>query len=174
MEQIVIHAAAYRANFAELSNAFSKDLSPRVELFELLISTSQLYLDCLLFLRDLSALNENTTDADVPEHDSNISREIELRRQFRSVLQNSKSWGYLDIKHPMSSDDLQTREDYIDNYSLHLPEIHEETYTIERYARDFLSTRSQTSLVDLDIGLRHLAFNHVLFVQPALQRLSSD
>lgn len=175
LERVIVHSVDYRTRFADVSASFSQGLSPQQSLFELLIATSELYLDCLLVLRVLPSLHGHAVDgAEVTKDAGDASREMHLRQHLRGTLDGSRSWSYLDLKHPLAEDNLATQEDYINNYALHLPEIHEETYQVEQYARDFIQTRNNLALVDLEIGLRHLAFNHAIFVLPALQWPSTE
>jgi hypothetical protein len=65
--------------------------------------------------------------------------------------------------------DLHTLEDYKSRFALHLPEIYEEPFRVEICAKDFLASHSSSVLAEIDVGLGHLARNHVGFVLQALE-----
>lgn len=72
------------------------------------------------------------------------------------------------------SSGLWTRRDYLENLSLHLPEIYEETIRTEENTRIFLSTRSRRALSDATVGMQHLAVHHISFAIQALQWMAEE
>lgn len=176
LETIASDSADYRGKMSVVIEAFRSDSSARQAIFETLICTSRLYLDHLHFSQALPALQAIAIDLlDTTHYPSGVDRERALRKHLEDVLNRSLSWRLVDLKNTLAElVGLKTPQDYIDSFTLHLPEIHEETYTTERCAREFLLTRSDDALVELTFGLQHLACNHISFVQPALQWSSTD
>ena len=169
--KIASDSVEFRHRLDDVIDAFADGRVARQQLFELLICTSELYLNYLLFMKDLTYFSELSVDApDSQVYSSNVHREMELRNRFRTVLQRSKSWDHADLQNSLAElAGLRTRTDYIDSFTLHLPEIHEETYLVEECARHFVASKDTKVLTELTFGLQHLACNHISFVQPALQ-----
>ena len=170
LQQVIDHCVDYRASFALVFAAFSTGISPQEALFNLLVVTTRLYLDCLLILRHSSALHRLALDdSETADVGSDVTREMELRKQFRVVMEGSKSWSFLTLDHPMAFPQFRTQEAYLNHYALHLPEMHEETFFLEECAQRLIKSLSSKALVDLEIGLKHLCFNHAIFAMPILQ-----
>jgi hypothetical protein len=97
-------------------------------------------------------------------------RERNLREKFRERLESSPCWIHFKPQNPSSADTgLKTLQDYIEKFTLHLPEIYEETLRVEVCAKSFLNNHNDSALAQLVVGLQHLGRNHISFVLQALE-----
>jgi hypothetical protein len=158
---------------------FSPDLSNPTDwqryFFDVLLCTSQLYLDYLLLQKAESQLGAISRKTKHRTRGTDTKRESLLRRLYRERLESSTHWTHFIPENPFSdSTGLRTNEDYINEFALHLPEIYEETFRVEGLARDFLTDHSTNLLAQMLVGMEHLARHHVSFVQQALQWAADD
>jgi hypothetical protein len=142
----------------------------------MLASTSQLYLDYVLIRSDMPKLEKLSRRARRVEpfeayiDRASINRETVLRRQFRKQLESLNCWSYFEPDNAFSEHTgLHTLQDYINNFALHLPEIYEETFRVEKCARNFRENQNDSDLADLIIGLEHLGRHHISFAHLALE-----
>lgn len=109
------------------------------------------------------------------DSDASFRRETNLRARMRDRLESAFPWGCFLTENAFSRNTgLWERRDFIERFSLHLPEIYEETIMTEGHTRAFLSSGSQQALSDLMVGMEHLAINHVSFVLQALQWVAGE
>jgi hypothetical protein len=144
--------------------------------FDMLVCTSQLYLDYLFVLKDSPSYEANRTEAHGQKLiGANNQREIELRKRFQRALASSPHWKHFVPENPFSDETgLRTLDDYLHRFSHHLPEIYEETFRIESYIKIFLENRSEEALAGLLVGLLHMGRHHISFVQQALEWAADD
>lgn len=143
---------------------------------DLLISVSQLHLGCLIFVHNSYGFEAGSsfisTDR-LPKID--ISREQSFRSKLRAYLESRIFW---DDFHPEDASlmpiELRTAQDYLDNLSLHLPEIYEESLRIEGYVNVFRESSSGLVFTSVIVGLQHISRNHIAFVQPTLEWISNE
>ena len=178
LQNSIPHLVHYRET---LDRIFSKPPKSPNELqryfFDLLVCTSQLYLDYLFVLKDSSSYETKRTrvrSQKLPKAD--IHREKDLRERFQLALASSPHWKYFAPEENAFSDEigLRTLDDYLHSFSLHLPEIYEETFRIESFIKIFLENRSDDALVGLLVGLQHMGRNHISFVQQTLECAAED
>lgn len=140
-------------------------------LFEILVCTSQLYLDYLLVVRNLPALDavsSKGSSSDLVRAD--VLRERNLREKLKHELESSPPWNHFRPENSFSEfTGLRSLQDYMDQFTLHLPEIYEETFRAEVCTKDFLANRNAFALAQLVVALQHLARNHIGFVLQALE-----
>jgi len=174
LEKLVSHLVAYRV---VMERIFSEPLSGpdecREYFFELLISASTLYLDYLLVLRELSKVHaRRRTASDFIKPD--IQREASLRRRFTERIQSLPSWKGFQPEMAFSEyTGLRNLTDYLHSFTVHLPEIYEETFSAEQYAKRMLEGSGESGS-RLTVSLEHLARNHISFVIQALQWAAAE
>ncbi|MGH9437588.1 MAG: hypothetical protein ACRD22_06760 [Terriglobia bacterium] len=172
LRQLIFDLREYRTI---LERAFSRKLSRprdcRRYFLELLIIASKLYLDYLRILHDMRSLERKAIKMqDDTRIDTDIQRERLLRTRLRSRLESLPCWSQFRPANSFSeTTGLRTLSDYIDSLAHHLPEVHEETFQTEAYAREFRNSRSSAALAGLSVGLEHLGRNHISFVHFALE-----
>ncbi len=171
LEKLSSDLVSYRKIVDRIFSADSLDLRQwQRYFFDVLISVSQLYLDYLLVMKEVPALEAVSSKR--PRFDivsTDIHRERILRKRLREQLESSPHWVHFRPQNPFSEDTgLRTLQDYIDKFALHLPEIYEETFRVELCTKKFITTHSDSALAQLIVGLEHLGRNHISFVQQAL------
>lgn len=138
---------------------------------EILMRTSELYLDYRLFIKYLPDLEAASIDGD--DHDvfhTNRGREREFRQRLTKGLELSHQWTLFKPIVALSSlIGLRTQQDYLNNFRLHLPEIYEETFRVEECVTAFSASRQSSVLAALTISFQHMGRNHILFLMPALE-----
>jgi hypothetical protein len=144
-------------------------------LFEILVCTSQVYLDYLLVAKNLPALEAISLKGKSYQLRADSLREQNLREKLKRELESSPSWNQFQPANPFSdSTGLRSLHDYFNSLTLHLPEIYEETFRAEGLAKSFLANRSDATLAQLTVSLQHLGRNHCSFVLQALQWASDE
>jgi hypothetical protein len=143
---------------------------------DILICTSQLYLDYLLVTKSLHALEADASEsgrADVVS--ANIAHEMRLRAELRNKLTSSSTWlGFTPENSFSDLTGLHELQDYVNNLTLHLPEIYEETFRIEICTKDFLTSHNNSVLAQLAISLQHIGRNHISFVLQVLEWVADE
>jgi len=174
LHNLVASTTAYRATVDRLfSEPMSDPEAARKYFFELLISVTQLYLAYLLVARDRDEIDSASAAGThrTERIRSDIQREMSLRKRLEERLEALPCWSYFDPGDDFAEETgLRTLKDYVDSFSLHLPEIYEETLRVEYYARSLLEGDNGSVLVDLIVGLEHLGRHHISFVHFALER----
>jgi hypothetical protein len=172
LERLQLDLVNYRkAVDRTFSSPFTSARDWQQHFLEILICTSQLYLDYLLVTRSLPDLQILSSKDDRSEHiRGNLLREKELRERLKQGLESSPYWIHFEPGNPFSElTGLRRLQDYIDKFALHLPEIYEETFRVEACTKNFLSGHKDSALTQLVVGLQHLGRNHISFVQQALE-----
>ena len=172
LEKINSDLTSYREAFDQLvSVATTTPADWRQRLFAILICASQLYLDYLLAMRDLPALEAVSSEVRSVPVRANTLRERELREQLQQKLRSSSSWNHsFQPKNPFSElTGLRGLQDYTERFTLHLPEIYEETLRVETCIKDFTASHDDSALAQIIVGLQHLGRNHISFVLQALE-----
>jgi hypothetical protein len=143
---------------------------------EILSCSLQLYLDYLLVVRDLPTFESISSKGSVNDRvRADAIRERSLRERLKQKLESSTCWSYFNPKNSFSElTGLCSLKDYWDKFTLHLPEIYEETFRVEACVKDFLARRDESSLAQIVIGLQHLGRNHISFLLQALEWASDD
>jgi hypothetical protein len=143
---------------------------------EILISASKLYLDYLLVMKNLSAMEIASSKSSSTGHlRVDTLRERNLRERLKHELQSSHSWNHFRPQNPFSGlTGLHTTQDYTDRLTLHLPEIYEETFRVEAYTKTFLANHDGPTLARLAVGLQHLGRNHIAFVLQPLEWVADE
>jgi hypothetical protein len=145
-------------------------------LLEVLVCASQLYLDYLLVVRNLSALEAVASKGGGSDRvRADVLRERNLREKLKHELESSPSWNHFRPENPFSElTGLRSLQDYTDRFTLHLPEIYEETFGVEFCVKSFLANHNSAALAQTFIGLQHLGRNHISFVLQALEWASDE
>jgi len=137
---------------------------------------SRLYLDDVCFLRNeatLSRVSKRKINGPLRKIDS--KRELEFRSKIKIRLESPAIWAWFEPDNPFSvMSDLRVLKDYKNSFTLHLPEIYEETFRVESCAKDFMKSASSSTLTELAVGLNHLARNHIGFVLHALEGVTDE
>ena len=138
---------------------------------EILICTTRLYLDYLLVTKSLPELESLASKGrDMGQPSTNNSREMTLRAELKKRLDSSTGWPGFVPQNPFSNlTGLRTLRNYVNSFSLHLPEIYEETFRVEACTKSFLADHNGVALAQLSIGLQHLGKHHASFVLQPLE-----
>ncbi len=171
-EKLALDLATYRATMERIfSWKLSRPRDCRKYFLELLLSASQLYLDYLWVLNTMPKLEKVARAIPGTELlESDIRREALLRQRFRERLESLPCWACFEPENAFAEyTGLWTLEDYINSFALHLPEIHEETFRVEKAAKIFGENQDNSALPDLTVGLQHPGRNHISFVHFALE-----
>lgn len=142
---------------------------------EILLCTARLYLDYLLITNDMPELEGLCGKATANRSVStDWRREKKLREELTLRLGSSEWPGFVPENAFSDLTGFGTVQDYANSFTLHLPEIYEETFRIEACLRSFLSHRDSASLSQLSVGLQHLGRHHVSFVLQPLEWVAED
>jgi hypothetical protein len=143
---------------------------------EVLIAVSRLYLDYLFLTKKSSTfetVSSRMSRRGLPKTD--IHREQAFRQRFRDRLETCTLWVDFIPENPFSEDTgLHTLQDYINRFTLHLPEIYEETFRVEECTKRFLVTPEDVLLTEMLLGMEHMGRNHINFVQQALEWVTAE
>jgi hypothetical protein len=163
-----------------LSRKFSRPRDCSTYCLEVLISTSRLYLDSLVFGRALrkSAANGNEAINPLPPSIRRRScvRELAFREKFSRKVESLACWAaFQPINTFVDENRLRTQEDYLYNLTLHLPEIHGEVVDLAGLVRGRLKTGrlSDADCWRLITGLEHAA-HHASYCRHTLEVLSNE
>jgi hypothetical protein len=172
VEKLPSDLASYRKTIDQIFSAtFTSPRDWQRYFFEVLICVSQLYLDYLVVMKESPTFETISSEAfrlDIVRAD--ISRETTFREKFRAQLESSPHWTHFKGENAFSKlTGLQTLQDYIDTFALHLPEIYEESFRVEYLSTTFLTSQNDAPLAQLIVGLQHMGRNHISFVQQALE-----
>jgi hypothetical protein len=177
LQNLILHLVHYRKTLDRIFSKPAKTSSSlRQYFFDLLVCTSQLYLDYLLLLKDSPSYETKKTKfprQKLPVAD--IHSEKDLRERFRRALESSPHWEHFIPDNPFSHETrLHTLDDYLHRFTHHLPEIYEETFRIESDLNIFLENLSDEVLAHLLVSLQHMARNHISFVLQTLEWAAED
>src|SRR6267378_1141270 len=123
LHNLILHLVHYRKTLDQIFSKPAKTPSNlRQYFFDLLVCTSQLYLDYLLVLKDSSSYETKKTKfprRKLPVAD--IHREKDLRERFRRALESSPHWEHFIPENPFcDATGLHTLDDYLHRFTLHL------------------------------------------------------
>jgi len=139
-------------------------------LFNAQICAVRLQLDRLIVIQKaaiMETLPKRSESQMLPR--SHAEREMRLREQIKDRFVTSAAWGHFKTGNPMAElFGLVSCQDYIQNFTLHLPEIYEATFVIEQTAQLFVDNPDDFVLTHLITALQHIGQNHINFLQPAL------
>jgi hypothetical protein len=178
LEMLQRNAATYRTVMDRIfSDPPGSAEGERRYFFDLLICVSRLYRDWLCLGEELSSLpverelgKARSGRSSAGEPAEQISSEVLRWDALTRQLAGLGCWTWFKREIPFSElTGLHTLDDYLHAFSLHLPEIYEETMRVERYAGMVIESPKSSVVSPLMVGLEHLARNHISFVQPALQ-----
>lgn len=172
LEKLQLDLVSYREAVDKIfSSALTKPTDWQQCFREILICASQLYLDYLLVMKNLPAMEAVSAEGDGGRVRVDTLREKTLREKLQQRLESSASWVH-HFKPENSFSELtglRSRRDYTDKFTLHLPEIYEESFRVEACTKDFMATHDGSALAQLVVGLQHLGRNHISFVLQALE-----
>jgi len=172
LEKLQLDLVSYREAVDNvLSSALAKPTDCQQCFREILICASQLYLDYLLVMKNLPAMEAVSSKGDSGLVRLDTLRERTLREKLQQKLESSPCWSH-HFKPENSFSELtglRSRRDYTGKFSLHLPEIYEESFRVEACTKDFLASHHGSALAQLVVGLQHLGRNHISFVLQALE-----
>jgi hypothetical protein len=177
LEKLQLDLVNYREAVDQIvSSTLTTPTDWQHRLLEVLVCASQLYLDYVLVVRNLPALEAITSKGSGSARvRADMLREKDLRENLRHELESSPSWKHFRPENPFSEiTGLRSLQDYTDRFTLHLPEIYEETFQAEVWTKDFLANRSASALAQLVVALQHLGRNHIGFVLQALEWASDE
>lgn len=161
----------YRRSLDEIySSPLSSRSAFRRYLSNLLICLAEIYASSLAAASKLS-------QAEIPRDQvkgflvrSNVGREQTLRTEFRNRLVSVRAWRHFAPEPELSvRADLHALQDYLNEFTLHLPEIYEESFRLEEYAKVLLNRPTQYAATGMLTSLEHISHHHIIFVLPALQ-----
>lgn len=169
----------FRAYRSTVTRVFSRKLSvPRHcarYFFDVLVSTSQLYVDYLL-----SCELESTITTERTTHKRSRTqlptRESRIREKMTERLGSLACWSVFHPRNEFAAENkLQTQTDYVARLVLHLPEIYSETTKLENCLRQALKEGGFTDycLAELVVGLEHVG-HHASYCRHALEILSQE
>jgi len=183
--QALIHdLKAYRAVMDRIfSRSLARPRDCRKYFLNLLICVTRLYLDYLTLSKELSRTAVPRKTNSSRQRDSggfdagrfmrsreHALSEARVRWRFKDRLNSLQCWEYFQPEMPFSElTGLRTRSDYFDSFTLHLPEIYEETIRAEKLAGDLLAALDRRRIAQLIVSLQHFGQNHIIFVLPSLQ-----
>jgi hypothetical protein len=141
----------------------------------ILICTSQLYVDYLLVMKNLPVMGGMSKSGSSDQLRADMARERDLRKRLKDELESSPCWSHFLPENPFAGlTGLHTRQDYVDRFTLHLPEIYEETFRVEAYTKNFMGNHSAAALARISVALQHLGRNHIIFVLQPLEFASDE
>ncbi len=175
--QLIQDCSAYREAVDEMLSIDSESAEEwRRCLLKILICGTKLQMDRLILVQKAQEVTRLRINSKTPidlKHD--VKREKETRRRVEQCLKAASVWNTFRGDNPLARlHNLRSVDDYHTSFRLHLPEIYEETFYLEKAAALFIAEPSQTILVLLFIALDHMGHNHFNFVQPALDWASDE
>ena len=177
IERLLLDLVAYRRAVDHVISSAATPPGHWQQCFvEISICTSQLYLDYLLVTK--ASPHHDSLSVSVDEVglvSIDVFREKHLREELKNKIESSSSWKHFKADNALSTlAGLRNIQDYVDRFTLHLPEIYEETFRAEIYANTLLRTQSVYALSRLLVALQHLGRNHIGFVLQALEWASDE
>lgn len=172
LEKLQLDLASYReAVDSVFSSALVTPTDWQQFFGEILICVSQLYLDYLLVMKSLPAMEAVSSKGDGGRVRVDTLREKTLREKLQQRLESSPCWGQRFKPENSFSEltGLRGWRDYTDKFTVHLPEIYGESFRVEACVKDFLASHDGSALAQLVVGLQHLGRNHISFVLQALE-----
>ncbi len=169
-------SSAYRAIVDRIfSTSLSGPHECRQYFFDLLLIVSRLYLASILLVDELSNVKGVKDRSTSPLPSTNVARFIESARHFRERLESLACWKYFrPMRGVPEAAGLVTVKDYQDSFTLHLPEIYEETFQIDQYVEKLLRLITDSAIAGVIVTVEHVCYHHVSFVLPALQWASRE
>ncbi len=166
------HLRGYRASAdVVFGRKITSEDEARQYFFTLLLSATRVYLDFLLVLKALPALYASPDRKNKTEFvRSDVSREMAYRKRYTASLSELP----LNKFKPSGLAELTFKwvhEDYFNALCFHVPEVYEETFSLQESVTRLQIGLRASDLVDFEIGFRHLAENHCTFLLPVLQDL---
>jgi hypothetical protein len=177
LERLQLDLAAYRGAVDQVvSSALTAPSDFQQCFLEISICASQLYLDYLLVTKTFQELDAvSSAVGDMNHVRADALREKRLREKLKHKLESSPSWNHFRAENPFSEiTGLRSVQDYTERFTLHLPEIYEETFRAEIYIKEFLANHSASALSQMFVALQHLGRNHISFVLQALEWAADD
>lgn len=167
LENLCADLVAYRAAVNRVySSKLSRSRDCRRYLVDVLVCATRLYLDSLSLTKALSSV-ESMPGASLIGIDRR--RYASFRKRFRERLRSRPAWAFFRPEIPFAEFiGLRTLESYLENFGLHIPEVYEETFRVEQYARRWLD-HNERSVEALLVAMQHMSRNHISFLVPALQ-----
>jgi hypothetical protein len=164
-----------------LSRKFSRPRDCSNYCFDVLVSTSRLYLDSLIVGREL---RDSATTGDEPinppvqpkRRRSSVDVELTFRKKFSRKVESLACWkAFQPINTFVDENQLRTQADYLFNLTLHLPEIYGEVVDLAGIVRGRLKTGrlSDAERWRLITGLEHAA-HHASYCRHAVEVLSNE
>jgi|GEM_PF-5387414 len=172
LEKLQVDLGSYRKAVDEIfSSALTTSKGWQVCFSGILICTARLYLDYLLVMKGMHELESLVSrSGDGREAQTGSVREMKLRAELKRRLESSNGWpGFIPQNSFSNLTGFRTLRDYADSFTLHLPEIYEETFRVEACTKSFLADHNGAALAQLSIGLQHLGKNHASFVLQPLE-----
>jgi hypothetical protein len=178
LNQVISDARAYRSAFNRIfSRKLTKPWACAKYFFRLLVLTSQIYHDSLFLTGMQSKIPAVRTPFEPCRTPPDLDRKVKFREKFDQRLESLPCWSAFDLTHNVFFEEnrLRTKQDYVFNLALHLPEIYAEITSLETVARQVLHEKRFTdqSLGELLIGLQHAA-HHASYCRHALEVLSDE
>lgn len=190
LEQMVQDCKSYRVAIDRLfSWKLARPRDCRRYFGGLLTTMSRLYLDSLIVKKEIPALRAfchpigpGAAPRDVwgaqrfaEIASKQVLTEKVLRQRLNERLASRLCWSFFEPRVPFAeSIRLETLQDYLDSFGLHLPEIYSGTLQVESYVRSFRKKPDTGTLVDLELGLTHMSRNHISFVHFAIEWVSDE
>lgn len=172
LEKLQVDLGGYREAVDQIfSPALTTSKKWQACFSEILICTARLYLDYLLVMKGVDELESFVSrSGDGGEAPTDSVREMKLRADLKRTLESSNGWpGFIPQNSFSNLTGFRTLRDYADSFTLHLPEIYEETFRVEACTKSFLANHNGTALAQLSVGLQHLGKNHASFVLQPLE-----
>lgn len=177
LEKLQVDLGGYREAVDQIfSPALTTSKGWQACISEILIWTAQLYLDYLLIMKNLPAIEAVLSKGDGGRVRVDTLREKTLREKLQQRLESSTCWSrHFKPENSFSElTGLRSRRDYTDRLTLHLPEIYEESFRVEACTKNFLTSHDGSALAQLVVGLQHLGRNHISFVLQALEWVADE
>jgi len=163
-----------------LSRKFSRPRDCSNYCFDVLVSTSRLYLDSLIAgreLRDSATAGNEPINPPVPSKRRRSSgAELTFRKKFSRKVESLACWkAFQPINTFVGENQLRTQADYLFSLTLHLPEIYGEVVDLAGIVLGRLKTGrlSDADCWRLIMGLEHAA-HHASYRRHALEVLSNE
>jgi hypothetical protein len=163
-----------------LSRKFSRPRDCSRYFFDVLVSTSRLYLDSLCFGRALRESAAGGNDFVNPSSQSirlrGCVRELDFREKFSRKVESLACWATFQPSNAFVDENrLRTQADYLFNLTLHLPEIYGEVIDLIGLLRERLETGglSDSDCWTVITKLEHAA-HHASYCRHTLELLSSS
>jgi hypothetical protein len=126
-------------------------------------------------MRDMPKMSELANRQGHNSAGVDVHGEAKLRSRLRARLSNIPCWSSFEADLTFSPlKGMISVADYVNCFTVHLPEIFYQALSLEQNIRIFEATRDCRALSDLKVGLVHMGRRHISFVLAAARDASDE